>query len=657
MSDHIPESVLKVHRIRFFIAEMTSINCMTFNEDNHKLALIRRRIRKYKSGQSDTQSVVEIWNMRTNAPFIEQTIYDNSDNPSLLETLIWTPNGRLFSGGLNGYINEYDLKDNRIKKSYSVRSSPVWSMALDFTHSLIAVGTEDSSVCVFRIEEQNLDLDKLMDRNDSRILCIQWHRPEDNTSQLIITGSIDYIKVWNYQTGRCVDHIKLGNTGIVVWCLAILQDFTIISGDSNGTTSFWDGKTCTLITSYCSHKADVLCVCVDSNESNVYTSGVDPIIVQFSRTLNSYESWVHSTVRRLHTHDVRAMTCVKPNWLLSGGIDCYLTRSCYPPNLQLRYLTDFSLKVTIIKEYVFIQYETFVQIWKLGKSEDDLCQTNDTIEIVRLSECAKKLADIKTRKPIITASFNQKWIAYANYDNIKIKAWTENSIEKVPLLYEPIRNVTQLTFCGQNFLAISSGTALSVLKLEVMGIILQTRINFEDRIYAMTASDKYLAVCTTDLKRLITIYSTETWSPLSSFPNNQLPTVFKINELSSDEELWIAYPNHKLLNYNLKTNEIVKSIQIQDCIPSEIYQSIDDFWTIKQMTFVSNAVLFSDDNTLFKLNTNSYKINKCNNYQHIIKLGKGGDGQNTSELVIIELTPEMIFSFLPKSLAKKKFGT
>ena len=116
------ELQLKVHRVRFFVAELTSINSMSYNEDNQKLAVIRRRIRKYKATQTDTQSVVQIWNMKTKAPFVEQTIYDDCDNPSLLESLVWAPNQRLFSCGLNSNINEYDLINNGIKRSYGGQS-------------------------------------------------------------------------------------------------------------------------------------------------------------------------------------------------------------------------------------------------------------------------------------------------------------------------------------------------------------------------------------------------------------------------------------------------------------------------------------------------------------------------------------------------------
>jgi U3 small nucleolar RNA-associated protein 4 len=41
---------------------------------------------------------------------------------------------------------------------------------------------------------------------------------------------------------------------------------TVVSGDSRGKTSFWNGKTGTLADSYQSHKADVLAVAVSADQ-------------------------------------------------------------------------------------------------------------------------------------------------------------------------------------------------------------------------------------------------------------------------------------------------------------------------------------------------------------------------------------------------------
>lgn len=44
------------------------------------------------------------------------------------------------------------------------------------------------------------------------------------------------------------------------------DDLTIVSGDSRGKTSFWNGKTGTLVDSYQTHKADVLAVAVAKDQ-------------------------------------------------------------------------------------------------------------------------------------------------------------------------------------------------------------------------------------------------------------------------------------------------------------------------------------------------------------------------------------------------------
>jgi len=44
------------------------------------------------------------------------------------------------------------------------------------------------------------------------------------------------------------------------------DDFTVVSGDSRGKTSFWNGRTGTLVDSYQSHKADVLAVAISPDQ-------------------------------------------------------------------------------------------------------------------------------------------------------------------------------------------------------------------------------------------------------------------------------------------------------------------------------------------------------------------------------------------------------
>ena len=61
-------------------------------------------------------------------------------------------------------------------------------------------------------------------------------------------------------TARMVVGRAEGNKETIVWCVAVTSDMTVISGDSRGKTSFWNGVTGTLSDSIQSHKADVLTV-------------------------------------------------------------------------------------------------------------------------------------------------------------------------------------------------------------------------------------------------------------------------------------------------------------------------------------------------------------------------------------------------------------
>lgn len=59
-----------------------------------------------------------------------------------------------------------------------------------------------------------------------------------------------------------VDRVKGEQT--IVWTCAVLNDGTIVSGDSMGNIKFFDGEMGTQLQSFKTHKADVLCLAVGS---------------------------------------------------------------------------------------------------------------------------------------------------------------------------------------------------------------------------------------------------------------------------------------------------------------------------------------------------------------------------------------------------------
>ena len=85
----------------------------------------------------------------------------------------------------------------------------------------------------------------------------------------------------------------------IVWSVVIAKDMTIISGDSRGKTSFWNGKLGTLIDSYQTHKADVLTVTLNSKQTEALSSGIDPWIMHFQPVVrkDGRTKWVKSSHR------------------------------------------------------------------------------------------------------------------------------------------------------------------------------------------------------------------------------------------------------------------------------------------------------------------------------------------------------------------------
>lgn len=99
----------------------------------------------------------------------------------------------------------------------------------------------------------------------------------------------------------------------IIWCLEITDDLTIVSGDSRGRLTFWDGKLGEQIESLQTHKADILSICLSEDQNSLYCAGVDPVIVSYTKVKMKHkgseqeyvEKWVKSIQRNIHQHDVR----------------------------------------------------------------------------------------------------------------------------------------------------------------------------------------------------------------------------------------------------------------------------------------------------------------------------------------------------------------
>ncbi|KAG8229179.1 hypothetical protein J437_LFUL001051, partial [Ladona fulva] len=422
----------KVHNVRFYNLEPQAINCMAYDKDRRKLALSR------------ADNSVEVWDV-TFTPHIESTIPGHPEVS--VESLVWC-NGSLFGAGLQGLVNEFDLKNLSIKSSHPVTAGACWCIDVDRNTTRIAAGTEEGYINILALTEDGLNLEKLLDKQEGRILSLAW----DSSGKFIASGSIGAVRVWSVETGHALHRMTTGKqTNVLdtlVWCVAFAEDLTVISGDSRGKLTFWDGKLGCCIKSYQSHKADILTLCLSEDGKSVYCAGVDPLITNFEKIKmqsgfkddvlgernDTITTWVRSFQRRLHDHDVRSLVSGKGNQLFSGGIDGYLGISSYPPKMLTKYPPVPQSKCIVLApkaRCALFRFPERLELWRLGStsniSQDDENYSNimrSTGHPLPLLDAPSKAVELlsKDAEPIMECAVSEDahWIAFSTPYHFRI---------------------------------------------------------------------------------------------------------------------------------------------------------------------------------------------------------------------------------------------
>jgi WD40 repeat protein len=174
-----------------------------------------------------------------------------------------------------------------------------------------------------------------------------------------------------------------------IWSVLVLSDSTVVSGDNRGQVQIWDGVTGVLMTSIQQHSADVLCIESDSNENNIFASGVDSKVVCVRRLRSLGPSsgpggheWVYTSALRPHSHDVYSLAICKQQTgagifsevLLSGGVD---TKLCIYDTVEFmktrpRWVLPIPAKgllsASADHQWMAIRNSNSVDIWRLQLS-------------------------------------------------------------------------------------------------------------------------------------------------------------------------------------------------------------------------------------------------------------------------------------------------
>ena len=170
----------KVHVVRFYKPRPKAGHTCAYSEERKLLAVSREN------------GGIEIYNFSNpNAPLLQTSIPPNgSELDRSIEALAFVPNGRLFSVGLHGFVFQHFVCQNTVNnptvpESWSVTSGAAWCMKYNKSRNKLAVGTEEGFVCIFDVTPDGLNFDKILDKQEGRVLSLDWHTDGFH----IVTGS------------------------------------------------------------------------------------------------------------------------------------------------------------------------------------------------------------------------------------------------------------------------------------------------------------------------------------------------------------------------------------------------------------------------------------------------------------------------------------
>ena len=355
---------MDIHRCRFVPYLSSAINALAFShpastsEKGKGPPTLRLAI-----GRANGD--IEIWNPLKGAWHQESILRGGKDRS--VEGLTWTRdpeetdmNGfktpgklRLFSIGYSTAVTEWDLVSGRPARHYSGNYGELWCIAaqpwgqapqevsskalnnatqeIEPQYQSIAVGCADGAVVLLSTADSDLQLQRILVRpstKKARVLSVAFQ-----SLNVVVAGHADgVIRVFNTHNGQQIRQMSLGAgpaggpREILVWSVRCLNNGTIVSGDSTGTISFWDGKNYTLSQRIKSHRADILDVAASADGETVISGGMDRRTTVYRRIGSGkgghQHRWVEVAHQRMHSHDVKAMATFESRQLsilASGG--------------------------------------------------------------------------------------------------------------------------------------------------------------------------------------------------------------------------------------------------------------------------------------------------------------------------------------------------
>ncbi|XP_076814347.1 U3 small nucleolar RNA-associated protein 4 homolog [Clavelina lepadiformis] len=666
-----------VHRCRLFKFTPCAVQCMAASVETSDLAVAR------------SDGSIEIWS--TKYSWFQKLVIPGSSDHSV-ESLIWVGN-RLLSGGLQGDITEYDLTDATVKLSVDSFGGAVWCIAYSIVKDKIAVGCEDGSVKMFDVKNKAITFERAFDKQEGRILSMAWHKSGD----IIVTGSTDVVRIWSTKTGHAIQRItierEMKNVETIIWSVAILSDYTIISGDSSGRVQFWNGKNATLLQSHRAHRADVLCLCSTKDEKCVYAAGVDPRVIAFNLVQeDDVPTWVKGRYMQKHTHDVRALAIIE-NRIVSGGVDTNLMMNSISEKVgSFQRVYSFPMKSLVstsaTKKLVLMQYSNYLDLWKFAK-----CNFPEELNAGRnipIEDNPVKLLQIKPPSSdtnhiccsVISPCGN--WIAYSTTSTLRLynlQTSDELSCKVIRVRCVGLIPSHCIVFTPDSNYMITSTTNHKILIVHLVADTCEARLvqmlqlktyTCITHLLAVSSTSSYLA--TANLDGEINVFDLTNMTHFCTLPKYQhTPSSIAFHPVTND--LMTAYDDLQVIEYSLIDKAYTK--WTKQCLSTNnepLLQTLrkgasSNSCNIAVVTSIRYVHSDEVDKVFFMSREGLYIAERVPNHMQDTKSHLGArfchkfkpllctEFIDESTLFVVERPLQDIWEQLPPTLYQKKFGT
>ncbi|OQS02331.1 U3 small nucleolar RNA-associated protein [Thraustotheca clavata] len=493
-------SECKVHRCRFLKYEPSTITTVAFNVAGDKLAVARQN------------GDVELWNVHERECYFDAVVGGRSS--AVISSVQWTDSNRLFVASLDGTIREIDLDSLRFVNSLHANGGPIWCMQYHSIDNMLAVGCEDGRIRLFTMDEDEpLYFHKVFGGTNRRVISLAWHA---RTDTLFSGNDEGVIYHWNTKTGRNESRMTLERFSkqdpAVVWTLNVLDDMTVLSGDSNGNVHTWDGITGTLMQTFAQLTADVLTMAVNTTETLLFASGIDNQVIQLRRSPTT-KLWSYAYSHRAHTHDVRALAVSRNEdepLLVSGGVDTHLVT--YPsskfhivrPNKISPIPPRQFIALASQKRLLLVQHSNSLDVWTLANESPKLLAHINVQGTYNIVSCA--------------ISPNGEFIACSTAAELKVFHLQGTSIKKVALSSSVSNPAYSLLFTADSAHLITGDTALRVIDMTTLSLIKTLATPHQLQTKTLCVSNDGQWVACGDIGNNISVFNLDAMLLYAEFP-------------------------------------------------------------------------------------------------------------------------------------------